>query len=136
MPEQPSRQSCLGRSVQSAARAPAASPSSSRTPGTNAFSVGAGIWVCIKTGEPQNSRATSPFFPGILLFRKPSKTQGDSWSLKRTMVEKNGESTPRKMVASFWFPLKAVQKPKRTRARSETSSRGYHVCQASSEMRN
>ena len=32
---------------------------------------------------------TSPFFPGILLSRKPS------WFLKRTMVKQNGESTPR-----------------------------------------
>ena len=36
----------------------------------------------------------SPFFPGILLFWKPSKTQRtqrNSWFLKRTMVEKNGQ---------------------------------------------
>ena len=37
-----------------------------------------------------------PFFSGIPLFRKPSKTQErNSWFLKRTMVENNGESTPR-----------------------------------------
>ena len=37
-----------------------------------------------------------PFFPGILLFRKPSKIQvGHSRCLKRTMVKKNGESTSR-----------------------------------------
>ena len=35
-----------------------------------------------------------PFFPGILLFRKPSKTQRNSWFLKRTMVEKNGWNQP------------------------------------------
>ena len=45
--------------------------------------------VCINLGVP------SPFFPGILLFRKPSKAQGNSRFLKRTMVEKNWESTPR-----------------------------------------
>ena len=34
----------------------------------------------------------APFFPGILLFRKPSKTQvGNSRFLKRTVVEKNGQ---------------------------------------------
>ena len=33
----------------------------------------------------------SPFFPGILLSRKPSKTQGNSRFLKRTMVGKNGQ---------------------------------------------
>ena len=32
----------------------------------------------------------SPFFPGILLLRNPSKTQGTQPVLKRTMVEKNG----------------------------------------------
>ena len=37
----------------------------------------------------------SPFFPGILLFTKPSNTQGHSRNLKRTMVENNGESTTR-----------------------------------------
>ena len=36
----------------------------------------------------------SPFFPGILLFRKPSKTQGKHPVLKRMMVEQNGESSP------------------------------------------
>ena len=37
----------------------------------------------------------SPFFPGILLSRKPPKTRESGCFLKRTMVEKNGESTPR-----------------------------------------
>ena len=33
-----------------------------------------------------------PFFPGIRIFRKPSKTQGKRIRfLKRTMVEKNGQ---------------------------------------------
>ena len=36
-----------------------------------------------------------PFFSGILLSSKPLETQGNSWFSKRTMVEKNGESTPR-----------------------------------------
>ena len=40
---------------------------------------------------------SSPFIPGILLSRKPSRTQGNRWFLKRTMVEKNGESTPSTM---------------------------------------
>ena len=40
----------------------------------------------------------SPFFAGVLLFRKPSKTQGNCWFLKRTMVENNGESTPRSLL--------------------------------------
>ena len=35
----------------------------------------------------------SPFFPGILLLKKPSKSQKQKgWYLKRTMVEKSGES--------------------------------------------
>ena len=45
---------------------------------------------------PGNKRHThlgvpSPFFPGILLFRKPSNTRGNRRFLKRTMVEKNGK---------------------------------------------
>ena len=36
----------------------------------------------------------SPFFPGILLFRKLQKPKGNSRILKRTMIEKDGESTP------------------------------------------
>ena len=44
-----------------------------------------------------------PFFPGILLSRKPPQTlrnsffleNGNGWFLKRTMAEKNGESAPR-----------------------------------------
>ena len=42
------------------------------------------------------SKIPSPFFPKLLLFRKPSNTQGKQIRfLKRTMVEKKGESTPR-----------------------------------------
>ena len=37
----------------------------------------------------------SPFFSGFFLSRKPSETQGNSWLLNRTMIGKNGESTPR-----------------------------------------
>ena len=39
----------------------------------------------------------SPFFPEILLFRKRTNTRKNSRFLKRTMVEKNGESTPRRL---------------------------------------
>ena len=35
----------------------------------------------------------SPFFPGILLSRKPPETRGNGRFSKRTMVGKNGEST-------------------------------------------
>ena len=38
----------------------------------------------------------SPFFLGILLFRKPSKTQGNSRFLKRAMVENNRKGMNRK----------------------------------------
>ena len=47
-------------------------------------------------GVPKIKRVVSPFFPGILLSREPLKTLENSWFLKRTMVEKNGESTPGK----------------------------------------
>ena len=40
-------------------------------------------------------RVASQFFPGILLSSKTTKNMGNSWFSKRTMVEKNGESTPR-----------------------------------------
>ena len=43
------------------------------------------------------SRGTFPILPGILLSTKP-KPCGNSCFLKRTMVEKNGESTPRYML--------------------------------------
>ena len=39
----------------------------------------------------------SPFFPGILLSRKPPETHGNGRFSTRTMVGKNGESTLRKM---------------------------------------
>ena len=39
----------------------------------------------------------SSFFPGILLFRKPSKSQGNSWFWKRTMLKRmDKESAPRR----------------------------------------
>ena len=38
---------------------------------------------------------TSPFFPGVLLSRKPPNTWGNGWFLTRKMAAKNGESTPR-----------------------------------------
>ena len=45
------------------------------------------------------SRATFPVLSrDPILFRKPSKIQGNSRLLKRTMVEKNGESTPRAVL--------------------------------------
>ena len=44
--------------------------------------------------EYNNLGVTSPFFPGILLSRKPPKTLGNGWLLQRTMAEKNGPSTP------------------------------------------
>ena len=40
----------------------------------------------------------SPFFPGILLFKKPSNTQGKQPVLKGAMVEKSGESTARSFL--------------------------------------
>ena len=39
----------------------------------------------------------SPFFSGILLSRKPPKTLGKRLVFERTMAEKNGESTTRKV---------------------------------------
>ena len=43
----------------------------------------------------------SPFFPGILLSRKPPlKPRENGRSLERTMVEKNGKSTPREAGTS------------------------------------
>ena len=58
----------------------------------------------------------SPFFPGILLSRKPPETQGKRiLLLKRTMVEKNGESTPRIFGAGEihcrGLQLKAFKRP-------------------------
>ena len=51
-------------------------------------------WVSLGFG-PKHSRGT---YPGIVCFlRKPSKTQTKNWFLKRTMVEKNGESIRRNM---------------------------------------
>ena len=50
----------------------------------------------------------SPFFPGIFLSRKPPETQGNGRFLKRTMVEKNGESTLRRMV---WVPVISLPRP-------------------------
>ena len=47
----------------------------------------------------------SPFFPGILLSRKPLDTPGNYRSLKRTMVDKNGESTVRKYVFRVQTPV-------------------------------
>ena len=46
-----------------------------------------------KFGDPMALGVPSPFFPGILLSKKPPKTPGNSWFLKRTMVEKNGDVT-------------------------------------------
>ena len=42
----------------------------------------------------------SPFFPGTLLARKPPKPSGNGWFVKRTMAEKNGESTTTAFVFS------------------------------------
>ena len=60
-------------------------------------------WVLQIRGIPSGGLAdsctylgdTSPLFPGILLSRKTIRTPGETAGLKRTMVEKNGESTPR-----------------------------------------
>ena len=41
-----------------------------------------------------HSREASMSILSILLSRKPSKTQGNSWLLKRRVVENSGESTP------------------------------------------
>ena len=46
-----------------------------------------------------NLGVPSPFFPGILLFRKPTKTQGK----QRTMAERTGEPTPRVNHFPFKF---------------------------------
>ena len=45
----------------------------------------------------------SPFFPGILLFRKPAEAKSKQFFLKRTVVEKNGECTPRIVVCVCVF---------------------------------
>ena len=48
---------------------------------------------CILSDEPL--AVTSPFFPGIILSKKPPKTLGKQIRLlKTTMAENNGESTP------------------------------------------
>ena len=39
-----------------------------------------------------------PFFPGIIIFRKPSNTQKKQPVIEKNDVEKNGESTTRQMV--------------------------------------
>ena len=58
----------------------------------------------LRAGGPWFARktlgVTSPFFPGILLAKKPPKLWGIGWFLRRTMAEKNGEATPRKN--GFW----------------------------------
>ena len=41
-----------------------------------------------------------PFFPGILLSRNLQRPKENGWLLKRTMVEKNGESAPR-VIGTF-----------------------------------
>ena len=44
-----------------------------------------------------------PVFPGIFLFRKPSRTQGNSWFRQRTMVEKKENGlTPLKVGILQW----------------------------------
>ena len=64
----------------------------------------------------------SPFFPGILLFRKPSKTQGKQIRLlTRTMV-KNGESTPRTLGTCT---LAVAHQKSHTGERSELDVRCY-----------
>ena len=40
---------------------------------------------------PSFLRVASPFFPGILLSRRPPKSLGKQLVLKRTMVEQNGQ---------------------------------------------
>ena len=50
---------------------------------------------CFGVGTPFVLGDTSPFFPGILLFRKPEVSKRKSWFLKRRMAVQNGESTPR-----------------------------------------
>ena len=63
------------------------------------------------------SGVPSPFFPGILLSRKPPKNLwGNGRCLKRTIAEKHVKSTPR--VAAFrfdyssWRRLKKSEMPK------------------------
>ena len=46
-----------------------------------------------------------PFFPGTLLIENLRKPRENRWLWKRTMVEKNGESTPREFVLLSANPL-------------------------------
>ena len=72
---------------------------------------------------PQNSRESfQPFFPGSESFHETiQKPKGNSWFLKRTLVENNGESNPRKMPGipppSLANPQKGVPTPKKIHAR-------------------
>ena len=75
---------------------------------------------------------TSPFFPGILLSRKPSETQGKRIRfLERMMVEKNGESTPRLLAPvaagsrTTWFSVAAQKHPMPSQATLRHTSTRY-----------
>ena len=52
-----------------------------------------------------------PFFPGILLSRKPLETQGNGRFLKRTMVGKNGGSTLRHVAWRFRREARPCSRP-------------------------
>ena len=73
-------------------------------PGINSQPRGAtGFTGCMVPKPKQHtfyhcSRGTFPVRSRHLFSGKPPNTLGNSWLLKRTMVEKNGESTPRIVV--------------------------------------
>ena len=57
----------------------------------------------VSNGEVRNILGVASPFPGIRISFSSNhqKPWGSSWCLKRTIVEKNGESTPRYMVLFF-----------------------------------
>ena len=72
----------------------------------------------------------SPFFRGILLSRKPPETQGNGRFLKRTMVEKNGESTLRKALNSIPKANKGQLSLRWPAFRASSSQLRYLSCSA------
>ena len=61
-------------------------------------------WNRLPQGKDSFLRVASPFFPGILLSRKPPTNPGMTAGFwKRTMVGKNGESTPRSFLVVPYF---------------------------------
>ena len=80
-------------------------PFSTHSSVTNASNYTNRGWVCFEGGDPKFLAGTAPFFPEILLSRKPPKTLRTWLVFERTMAEKKGESTPRKLLASLWRPV-------------------------------